>query len=386
MKAIRLGRASSLWLVISAILGAAGSLDASPPAWRLELAEQVRRQGLSPDEIVFPAVLSEEMKAWLKERVRRDGPPPVVLDQVLQALLDSKDLQLQYESGYTATAEEAFVSGRANCLAFTQLFVSMTRELGLPTYYVNVVQIERYRREGDLVVVSGHVTAAYGAGSERRILEFGAVYQPDYRKVRRISDLNALARYYSNRGAERLRDGAAEEALEWSRTAVALDPTLADAWVNLGVARRRSGDLAGAEAAYRQAVEVDADHLPAFHNLSLLLRLRGETDAAQQILRLLDRRDNHNPFIYLDLGDSSAKAGRLNEARRFYRRALRLGGDLAEPRAAQGLWALQRGDEARARKWLRRARAIDPDDARTLELARRLAELVQGRARPDRHG
>lgn len=389
MKASRLSRLSWLFLSLGCFLGTAGRLEASPSAWRLELEEEVRGRGLNPEEIVFPVLLTEEMKAWIEKRVPRSESPYATLDHVLHALTDPKGLDLRYQSDYTATAEEAFLTGRANCLAFTQLFVSMTRELGLPTYYVNVEQIERFRKEGDLIVVSGHVTAGYGLGSQRKILEFGVVSHVDARRVRRISDLNALARYYANRGAELLQDGALDEALDWTRNAVRLDPSLADAWVNFGVTKRRSGDLAGAEAAYRKAVEADAGHMPAYHNLSYVLRLRGETDAAKEIVRLLDRRKNRNPFIYLDLGDSSLNAGRLEEARRFYRRALRLGAGLAEPRAARGIWELENGDPAKAKKWLRRALSIDPEDERARELARRLddrEELEERRSAGDREG
>ena len=232
MKASRLSRLSWLLLSLGCFLGTAGRLEASPPAWRLELEEEVRGRGLNPEEIVFPVLLTGEMKAWIEKRVPRSESPYATLDHVLHALTDPKGLDLRYQSDYTATAEEAFVSGRANCLAFTQLFVSMTRELGLPTYYVNVEQIERFRKEGDLIVVSGHVTAGYGLGSQRKILEFGVVSHVDARRVRRISDLNALARYYANRGAELLQDGALDEALDWTRNAVRLDPSLADAAVN----------------------------------------------------------------------------------------------------------------------------------------------------------
>lgn len=385
MKGARLLRVGSICLVLGSLLGMAGPLAAAPPEWKLELQEEIRGRGLDPDDFPFPADITEEMKTWLSHRVREGDPPSLVLGQVLDALVAKKGLHLEYESHYTATAQEAFATGRANCLAFTQLFVALTREIGLPTYFVNVEFYEKYRKQGDLVVVSGHVTAGYGVGTGRIFLEFGAVTDVDYRRARRISDINALARYYSNRGAELLSEGEEHEALEWSEKATKLEPGLPDAWVNLGVARRRTGDLDGAEAAYRKAVEADASHLPAFHNLSLLLRLRGETDAGHEILRLLDRRDNRNPFIYLDLGDTSFDAGRLEEARKFYRRALRYGRYLAAPRAARGLWVLKSGKEGKARKWLRRAQAVDPDDDRTRQLARRLTEL-EGSRISDRQG
>ncbi|TNF78140.1 MAG: tetratricopeptide repeat protein, partial [Acidobacteria bacterium] len=91
-------------------------------------------------------------------------------------------------------------------------------------------------------------------------------------------------------------------------------------------------------------------------------------DAAGKLLKLLDRRDNRNPFVYLDLGDAAIEEGRLDEAGRFYRRAVRLGDELAEPRAALGLLAFRRGDVDKARRWLRRAQKLDPEEPRTQRL------------------
>ena len=138
------------------------------------------------------------------------------------------------------------------------------------------------------------------------------------------------------------------------------DPDLPDAWLNLGVARRRRGDLAGAEAAYKRAIDADPDYLPAYQNLSGLARLRGDDDTARQLIRLLDRRSNRNPFLLLALGDLSLEEGRLGEARSFYRRARRLQPIDAETSAALGLWAHAAGRERQARRWLARAHSTRP--------------------------
>ena len=337
------------------------------------LIDEIRARGIDPASIEIPGRLSEEMKQWVHERVSSDIPPDAVLREVLVELIDPDGFKLVYDPGVTGTAQQVWDTRRANCLGFTHLFVGLTRELGISSYYVRWSRVERFRREGDLVLVSGHVSAGYGVGSRRQVLEFGAVDGFEGQLSQPISDLNAVARHYANRSAELLRAGDARAAVEASGLATRLDPTLADAWVNLGVSRRRSGDVAGAEDAYRRATLEDPDHLPAYQNLSVLLYLRGADDAARQTLALLDRRDNRNPFIYLSLGDTSLGLGRLEEASRFYRRANRLGSDLAETRAARGTVAFLMGDQVRARKWLRRAQAVDPEDERTVELAKKLS-------------
>ncbi len=342
---------------------------------RARLVAQVESQGLSSAEIVFPDSLTEEMRQWLRESVETGPSPRDTIEELLLAMTGPEGLGLVFAPGHTATAEEVFQSRQANCLAFTHLMVGLSRELGIPTYYVNYELVERFRRSGDLIVVSGHVSAGYGSGPEGYLLEFGDLVNLDRSQARPITDLNALARYYSNRAAELIADGEVEAALGWAETTTRLDPSLVQGWSNLGVALRRSGHLDQAERAYIQATAVDSDYHVAYHNLFALMRLRGDTEAAQEILKLLDRRDNRNPFLYLELGDQSLASKRLDEAGRFYERASKVGGELAETWAARGGWALTSGKVRKARRWLEKAQRIAPDEPRVIELEQRLLEI-----------
>ena len=311
------------------------------------------------------------MVEWAREQVSADTPRETT-DQLLRALVDSDGFGLQYSPNFTGTAVDVFATRRANCLAFTHLFVGLTRALGVGTFYVNWNLVEGYHREEDIVVISGHVSAGQGRLNDLYVLQFGAVEGLEVRGVLPISDINALARHYANRTSELLRDRDLEAALEAGELATRIDPALDDAWVNLGVARRRAGDLDGAAAAYDEATRIDPDNLAAYRNLRVLLRIRGEQDAADQILKLLERRGSRNPYLYLELGDESIAAGFVDEAGPYYRRANNLGPKLAETRAARGLWFLAIGTRETARKWLRKARAIDADEERTRKLANRL--------------
>ena len=48
--------------------------------------------------------------------------------------------------------------------------------------------------------------------------------------------------------------------------------------------------------------------------------------------------------------------GRMDEAGRFYRKALKRQGENAESLAAMGLWTLEQGDQKEARTWLQAGR------------------------------
>lgn len=332
----------------------------------------LRGRGLDPSSVIVPYEVTDEMRAWAHQQVPDSTPLDKRLDALLSALVDPGRLQIEYESRHTATAAEVFRTRRANCLAFTSLFVGLGRELGVPVVFVDIDDIERFEKEGDLVVVSGHVSAGYDTGATLKILDFSAAPVAEYRKVQAISDLTAIGLFYSNRGAELLRAGDNRAALDWLSKAVAIEPELGGSWINYGVALRRAGDPPGAEAAYRKALEVDPTALSAYQNLAGLLHQRGQVKEAEELLDISSKLGSRNPFIYLTLGDLSFSHGRIDEARRFYRKALRLYRESAEPYAAMGLLALTAGDTQDARKWLRKAAAIDEENQRVRQLAARL--------------
>ncbi|HEV2847294.1 MAG TPA: tetratricopeptide repeat protein [Thermoanaerobaculia bacterium] len=344
---------------------------ASPgPADRSALHRDLRGRGLDPASVVIPFEVTGEMRAWVRQQVPETGSMEERLEKLLAALVSGDGLGLAYEGGRTGTAPDAFATRKANCLGFTSLFVGLAREVGLPAFYLDVDDVERFEREGDLLVISGHVSAAFDVGGGRvKVLEFTDAPRPEYRRIRRLPDLTAVALYHSNVGAELLRAGRSPEALSWLRKATVIDPGLGDGWVNLGVALRRGGDLEGAEKAYRHALEVDPEAASAYQNLAALLRFRGRAAEADSLMALATRANAQSPFSYLALGDLSLANGRQEEARRFYRKALRLGHDDPEPYAALGLVALAGGDRGEARKWLRKATALGRDNQRVRRLA-----------------
>ncbi len=384
------GRASrfAIWVVSLGALAAGGCVSMTPGAQaEHRLRDEIRDRGLDPESVIVPFALDSEMRTWLHEHVQHAGTPQERLKGLLRLIVStSGGLGVSYQSDLTITAEDVFRTRKANCLAFTNFFVAMSRELGLDVYFLLVEDLQSFAREGDLVVVSDHMTAAFGQSPDRLVLDFTPGEVREYRETRELSDLMAVAMYYTNRGAGFLRSGDEPTALEWLEMAVKLAPDLAGAWTNLGVARRRTGDLGGAEVAYRRALETDAAALSAYQNLAALLRLRGEEQEANELMALTARRDNRNPFTFLDLGDLSLRYGRLNEAEGFYRRALRLARESPEPYAAIGILRLNSGDAKDARGWLRKAQGRDPKNDRVLRLERMLERGPRGTAQTLRAG
>ena len=330
--------------------------------------------GLEPTHVVVPYRLSAEMKKWLNEHVPKALPNHE--DRILylsRSLFRSDEFKIEYVRGYTGTAMEVFETQQANCLAFTLLFIGMARELGVPAYFLEVRDSENYRKEGDLIVVSDHVAVGYGPSYDLRIIDFGAREDAAYRRITLIDDYRAIAMFYSNRGAEELRSGRYDEALDWLRSAVAIDPEYAGSWVNLGVALRRSGDVENAELSYRTALELDLHSTSALQNLAALLHFKGHEEEALDLLAAGRSRLEPQP-LHLP------HAGRPQHAPRPHGRGRALLPQGAQAPGRERRVARRDGPvdaragrpEGGARPGCKRAEELDKDAARVALLRRRL--------------
>ncbi|MEO1086765.1 MAG: hypothetical protein AAFY88_21235, partial [Acidobacteriota bacterium] len=196
-----------------------------------EAAARLREARVDVTDVVAPMALSTDMQAWAEERVQRGAPDEVRLKRLLRELYEAEDRNFLYQEGHTATVAETFRTGRYNCLSFSMLYVALARSLGLEAFYLSIKRDQDFRRVGDLVVLTRHITAGYGSNFvDRTILEFDIGPDVDYAAAEPINDTKALALYYSNRGAELLREedlDAAEENLR-----------IAQLWAISGAKRR----------------------------------------------------------------------------------------------------------------------------------------------------
>lgn len=361
------------WMAALVLVATVGCSSAPPPQSGTDLEQGLVDRGLRPSEVAIPFALTPEMSEWARQTAPAELGEDAKVEHLLRGLLDSGEHELEYAWGHTGTATEVFRDQRANCLAFTNLFVGMAREVGVPVFFI-AVESATYRRNGEFVVISDHIAVGHRLSEEVRLYDFSAEDRGELQDIRPISDLTAIAMYHSNRGAEALQNGDLRQALDWLRLAVQIDDELPNAWLNLGVTRRRIGDLDGAEVAYKRALEIDPRTYAAYQNLAGLLHVEGRSDEAREFELALKKSPTRNPYTYISLGDISFRSGRLGEAKRFYRRAAYLDGQDAEPFAALGQLAAANGDLATARRMLRKAQRRDGDHPR----AQRLAAMITG--------
>ncbi len=348
-------------LMVVSIVATAGAAGAVPTSVRIP-------SDVQPLAVEDVLALTPEMREWVHAEVPRGLSPVERLDLLVRRLQAPDGAALRYDAWFTASAAESFAAHKFNCLSFSHLLIAMAREVGLDAYYLEARYRERYDREGDLVLLAGHITVGWGDGPRRWVIDFGNQAKLEKTRVQRLDDRRALALHYANLGAADLRHGDPRSALRALATAVEVDPKAGGAWVNLGVALRRQGDFAGAEAAYRNAIEVDSQLVPGFANLYSLLRGTGRDREAKELVGTIMRLPKRDPWLLLAMGDESLQARDLAGAERLFRQARRQMRDDAAPAAALAALALAKGDQAKARHWIRRAEQVDPRESRLTSL------------------
>ncbi len=275
-------------------------------------------------EAVDVLELSPEIERFIDARVPRGMPRTARVRGLMDALFGRDGLDIAYGSNETQTAIETFESRTGNCLSFTILFVALAKHVGLKAHFLEVSEILSWDRRGDVAVSNRHMFAEVETAEGPLQVDFLPGVEKRYRRVRRVGEQRVLAHYYSNLGADALTDDRLDLAMELLAKALEADDTLAAAWVNLGVTQRRRGDPGAAEASYLRSLELNPDEISAASNLAGLYRTTDRDRKARPYMKQVRKHRRRNPFFHLSKGLDAANEGDLRTARRSLKRAVRL--------------------------------------------------------------
>lgn len=370
----RRSRARGLVPLAAAVLSAAGCssldqgpvLNATPERW----SRAVAARGVDPSEVPMPMSVTPSIRS-VAERLAGPGDERERLRRLQSALLDRSAYAFEYDTVATFTAEEAFEARRGNCVSFTNLFIAFGRAVGIPLQAALLFRRASSEKEGDLVMVYNHMVAVHPKGRYVTVYDFYMTRDNANVEVRLIDDLAVAAIAASNRGVEALRAGDLDGARSALEKAIRLQPSFPDLYSNLGIVRWRQGDVEGAYEVFREGLELDPRRATLLHNLAALHLDQGRRVEARAALAAAATREA-TPFLFVVQGDLEMAAGNFKAALTAYRRARREGPDLLEPllgiaRAEMGL-----GDRDAARRALRRAERLRPEDTQVRALLENL--------------
>ncbi|MGD9160235.1 MAG: transglutaminase domain-containing protein [Desulfobacteraceae bacterium] len=227
------------------------------------------------------------------------------------------------------TAQEAFDTGTANCLSFSNLFVATARYVGLNVQYIEISSSPVWRKDRDFLYITRHIGVAVTVSeSLRKVIQLeitqlgeacmvsdgSAKYSASSSKLMPVdiintahftpvSDNRAFAQYYNNSGSKYMAEGNRAAAYQYFVKALKIDPEFSFAWANLGVIYRLSGQNKVAEDAYFQGFAVTCDkpdngRLAILNNLMCLYERTGKNDKADLYRSYLSKLKKENPYCH----------------------------------------------------------------------------------------
>jgi tetratricopeptide (TPR) repeat protein len=336
----------------------------SPEEARQALSAKLSQEELSRLKIPYEA--DEGIRDLAAEITRNAHGEEQKLRRLLHYFREQGYLNRYQQTG-THTAREVMDRGSGNCISYANLFVSMSRSVGLQAFYLDASRVVReFGRSGSVLVEYGHILVGVRIGPDITPVDFDGSAKK-FNRFEVISDLEAIADYYNNVGYElsfhRREQGgfASDDVLHAFSLATRIAPRFAKAWNNLGVAYNRAGRTAEATRAYRNAIRADP-HLPAPHaNLAQIYLRQDRTVKAAVHFEKAVRLDTQNAHYRYFLGKALVLSGKLRNARDQLETAVRLDPDLFQ-----------------AHMWLAHVYfdLQEPDWARSA--ARRVLELIPG--------
>ncbi|MEJ2602889.1 MAG: transglutaminase domain-containing protein [Gammaproteobacteria bacterium] len=269
--------------------------------------------------------LTPEMRRYLSDQVNPDRFKPVVVRSLTNLLLHPGSLGIDYDAGRTGTAAETFRSRAGNCLSLSILFVALAREAGIDARFQQVEMVPEWDMRDDVLFAARHVNV-YGrlSGYGDYVMDFYP-YPAEPRGPRHmLSDREAIAQFYNNRGAGYLAEGDYARSWVYLRAAVRQAPAWSDGWSNLALVYQRVGDDASAEAMLRYAIHLAHDNTSAINNLAVLLVRQGRDQEADEWLTRVSSVRERNPYYHYALARRAEREGDFRAALAHIERALEL--------------------------------------------------------------
>jgi tetratricopeptide (TPR) repeat protein len=149
------------------------------------------------------------------------------------------------------------------------------------------------------------------------------------------------------------------------RLAIAIDPGNATVYANLGALLADGKRLDEAERCYRLAIAIDPGSATVHSNLGVLLANRQRHDDAEGYYRRAIALDAANIVALTNLGNLLARGERHDESEQCYRKAIALNPKHAAAYANLGQLLSSRKRDAEAEECYRAVIALDPRNAET---------------------
>jgi tetratricopeptide (TPR) repeat protein len=231
----------------------------------------------------------------------------------LVALLFGPDVNdFPYAGGHSTIAAETWRLKRGDCLSLTVLAYSLAKDLGLSAQMQEVRIPIVFDRRGRVDFLNRHVNVIMKDEGSLH-LSYGSIRSGDViidfepqigsrRKGLALSEDGIVARFYNNVAAEYLAQGNLTLAYAHFKAAILADPLYSPSYSNLAQLYKRRGFLESAEQLLMHAIALNDDADIAMHSLHQLLVSQGRETEALKYAKILQARQDRDPYYWLGRG------------------------------------------------------------------------------------
>ncbi|MCP4599882.1 MAG: tetratricopeptide repeat protein [Proteobacteria bacterium] len=349
-----------LWVLVASLAGGCSIFEkmshGSPDNLREEVADQVPE--LTPGEVVIPFEVGQEYVDMAMQATSGWTSQLDRAQKLVKALFDPKQFGIEYADVITTTASETLKNRKGNCLSIASTYVGLAREIGMIAYYLDAShRVQEVFRNEEFIVNSGHITAVVETEQGKMALDFGDQLSY-FLTFRKISDMEAVAHFYNNRGYELIHQAQSKnEPIDWTEvaksfsTAARVMPDFESAWNNLGIAYARLGRHREAEACYKKAIAENPDFATPYSNLGILYLANGDVDAAIESFEIAVKSKPDDPYVHFRLGAALNRKGQIKSASLEIERAVAIKSDYKEAKTLLARLYRQQGRKSEAERF-----------------------------------
>ena len=302
--------------------------------------------------------LSPEMTAFLDKWVGSPHAEHSRLQGLLYAVMGDGTFELIYDDT-TRTAQQTFDDQRGNCLSFTNMFVAMSRYLGLDTSFQEVMVPPDWSVKDQTYVLSRHINVHVDMDlGPDKVVDFNMYNFRTRYEMNIVSDQRGRAHYFNNIGVEHMLEGNILLAFANYRESLREDASFGPGWVNLGTLYSREGYPHHAETAFLKALDTDKNDLVAMNNLAALYEQQGRSELSAQYQLRIESHQMQNPYFRYLLAREVFDEGDYTTAIDHLKFAIRKNSYDDSFYFLMSLSYLNSGDKEAAQKWMKKAEEV----------------------------
>lgn len=324
--------------------------------------DRVMMPALKPASYESVFTLSESQKDAFKKELRRPDNRNRLDIEVIYRYLQTRLQHFNFHSK-TLTAQQALEHNTGNCLTLALLTNALAQTTHVGVYYELAKTPPVFQRENGYLLSSQHIqTVIYEkkAGgifysSKPLKLKIDYFSTDGSRTLRRVSEEEFQAMYYSNVAAEALVAGHNKSAYWSLKEALKIDPDNSIALNMLAVLYRQIGYDNYAEKVFVHGLSLAKNQLELLSNYHRFLTEKNRLAEAEEVAIVIDDYDDPDPFKWIDIADQALLDGRYQQAVKYYKKAQRQADYLHEPAAGLAKAYFYMGDSDKAIKAIKKA-------------------------------